>query len=286
MHEMAQNSPAIRDPFAHVVSAANIERFSGFAAHYDAARPAPPVAIAHLLQQLAQTPRPQLVVDLGSGTGLSTVIWAPLADAVIGIEPGADMRRQAQLRSATMPDTTHVTYREAVASATGLPDQCADIVTCSQSFHWMSPLPTLAEVARILRLGGVFAAYDNDWPPVVPWEAEAAYNRCINRALLLGNERRLFGASQAWDKAGHLARIEASGRFRHTREVLMHHQELGNAERLVAIALSQGSVATLLKAGLSEDEIGITDLRAVAQRTLGATPQPWWWSYRVRVGIR
>ena len=40
----------------------------------------------------------------------------------------------------------------------------ADIVTCSQSFHWMEPEPTLAEIARILRPGGVFAAYDYDWP--------------------------------------------------------------------------------------------------------------------------
>ncbi|MBK9231984.1 MAG: class I SAM-dependent methyltransferase [Anaerolineae bacterium] len=277
---------AVQDPFAHATSAANIERFRGFAARYDAARPAPPLAIPHMLMQLAQTSRPRLVVDLGSGTGLSTVIWAPLADAVIGVEPGADMRRQAQVRTAALPDSAHVTYREAVAAATGLPAQCADIVTCSQALHWMTPAPTLAEVGRILRPGGVFAAYDNDWPPVVAWEAEAAYNRCLSRALHLGHARQLFGASRSWDKEGHLARMEASGHFRYCREVLIHHQEMGNAERLVAVALSQGSVATLLKAGLSEDEIGITSLRAVAQRTLGDTPAPWLWSYRVRVGIR
>ena len=40
------------------------------------------------------------MVDLGSGTGLSTTIWAPLADRVVGIEPSADMRRQAAARTA------------------------------------------------------------------------------------------------------------------------------------------------------------------------------------------
>lgn len=32
--------------------------------------------------------------------------------------------------------------------------------TVAQALHWMEPASTLAEVARILRPGGVFAAYD------------------------------------------------------------------------------------------------------------------------------
>ena len=41
----------------------------GFAARYDAYRPAPPTALLELLCQVIQTPAPRLVVDLGSGTG-------------------------------------------------------------------------------------------------------------------------------------------------------------------------------------------------------------------------
>src|SRR6476660_7622425 len=79
---------------AHV--SANVERFMGFADVYDAFRPRPPLALLDILTQLVQAPQPALVVDLGSGTGLSTVIWAERAAAVVGVEPSADMRRQAE----------------------------------------------------------------------------------------------------------------------------------------------------------------------------------------------
>lgn len=51
----------------------------------------------------------------------------------------------------------------------GLPDDSVDIITCSQSFHWMEPQSTLREFARVPRPGGIFVAYDCDWPPVLDW---------------------------------------------------------------------------------------------------------------------
>ena len=102
--------------------------------------------------------RPRLVVDLGSGTGLSTKAWAERADEVVGVEASPEMRVQAE--QATAAD--NVRFVQAYAQATGLPAGGADIVTCSQAFHWMEPEPTLAEAARLLRPGGVFAASDYD----------------------------------------------------------------------------------------------------------------------------
>ncbi len=60
--------------------AANIERFTGFAAQYDEHRPSPPDALSGLLCQQAQSVRPALVVDLGCGTGLSTRYWSGCAE--------------------------------------------------------------------------------------------------------------------------------------------------------------------------------------------------------------
>src|SRR5260221_13268967 len=131
---------------------ANVERFKGFAEQYDDFRPAPPPALVDILTQLARVSHPDYVVDIGSGTGLSTRIWADRAEAVIGIEPGDDMRAKAEERSTGL---RNVRYLEATSTATTLPDGCADIVTVSQALHWMEPTGTFAEVARILRPGGV-----------------------------------------------------------------------------------------------------------------------------------
>jgi SAM-dependent methyltransferase len=265
---------------------ANVERFTGYADCYDAYRPAPPAVLGEILTRLAQVERPRLVVDLGSGTGLSTVYWAERAEAVVGIDPSPDMRRQAEARAAALGTGPSVRFQAGFSTATDLPDRCADIVTCSQSLHWMEPEPTFAEVARILRPGGVFAAYDCDWPPTMRWEAEAAYQETTRRAQAIGEERGFFAGVRRWEKQQHLARLRDSRRFRHVKEILVHSVEAGNAERLVGLCRSQGSIQTLLKQGVTEEEIGLDKLKRVAARTLGDAPTLWYWSYRVRFGLR
>ena len=269
---------------AHV--SANVERFMGFADVYDAYRPRPPLAVLDILTQLAQVPQPALVVDLGSGTGLSTTIWAGRAAAVVGVEPSADMRRQAEARTAALPDAAHVRYQEGYANATGLPDACADIVTCSQSLHWMEPDTTFAEIARILRPGGVFAAYDCDWPPTVGWAIEQAHQTFVAQLRAAEQTHAFSRDVRSWNKQQHLERLRASGQFRLTKEIVLHHVEQGGAERLVGLELSQGGVATLVKNGVSEAEIGITALREAAYAALGDAIVPWYFSYRVRLGVK
>ncbi len=265
--------------------ASDPERYSGLGEMYDANRPRPPAVIPDMLSQLARMRRPRLVVDLGCGTGLSTFIWADRADAVIGIEPNANMRRVAEERRAADANAATVRFQEGLAARTGLPDGCADIVTCSQSFHWMDPEPTLAEVARILRDGGVFAAYDCHSVPTIDREAEEALLafRTREKAVRAAHDLPL---DRRWPKEGHLQHMRDSGRFRYVRESWVHSIEMGNAERLVGYVRSHGSTGALLRQGISEAEIGLDALRATAERTLGNEPRPWFLSYTLRIGIK
>ena len=261
---------------------ANLERFSGFAEEYNAYRPSPPAVLWNVLVELAIAKRTNLVVDIGSGTGLSTRYWADFADRVIGIEPNRDMRT----RAAAETTAGNIEYLDATSYQTTLADGCADIVTCSQSFHWMEPKRTLKEVARILRVGGVFAAYDYDWPPTTGvWMADAAYEECMK--TINAQEERLSSDRRVhkWPKHEHLRQMADSGFFRYTKEVVLHHEEMGDADRFVGLLLSQGSVMTLLKAGRSEVELGIDRFRKVCQETLGTLPRTWHWSSRVRIGV-
>jgi SAM-dependent methyltransferase len=259
-----------------------IDRFSGFAAVYDAARPQPPAVLLELLPQVARQPLPALVVDLGCGTGLSTRLWAATARQVIGIDPTPDMRAEAA-RQTTAPG---VSYRAGFGHATGLPAACADIVTCSQALHWMDPQTTFQEVARILRPGGEDAAYDYDWPPSTPhWAAEAAYAALQQRVAALESEHGAAAGLLRWPKDGHLERMRSSGRFRFTRELLVHHRETGTADRFLRLVLSQGSVATLRKHGAPDTAIGLDSFTASVQAALGAGEAPWFFSYRVRIGV-
>src|SRR5260221_12773883 len=73
----------------------NIERFSGFARDYDHYRPEPPQDLARLLAAYGRFDALSLVIDLGSGTGLSTRYWADKAEQGIGVDPSADIRPAA-----------------------------------------------------------------------------------------------------------------------------------------------------------------------------------------------
>jgi SAM-dependent methyltransferase len=256
-------------------------RFSGFAGEYNQHRPQPPAALAPLLSQLAGTELPMLVVDLGSGTGLSSRYWTGYAQRVVGVEPNADMRAEAQRQT----QAANVEYHAGFAHATGLPDRCAQIVTCMQALHWMDPPATFSEARRILRPGGVFAAIDYDWPPVTrSWRADEAWCSCSERVTRL--EGSLPGSRPPrWDKARHLVRMADSGCFRFTRECVLHHVDEGNGARYLGLLRSQGGVMDLLKAGCTEAELGIDALERIARAELGDELRLWYWSARVRFGV-
>ncbi|HMK11994.1 MAG TPA: class I SAM-dependent methyltransferase, partial [Acidimicrobiales bacterium] len=275
--------------------------------------PTPPDILGEILRTYAATDRPA-VVDLGSGTGLSSRWAARWANTVVGIEPSDDMRRLAESQT----DAPNVRYVDGWAHATGLEAGYADVVIASQSLHWMEPTSTLAEVARLLRVGGVFAAIDCDFPPTVgSAAAEQAWTAC--RARVKAFDDRLASGVRgddlqqplgdvpplppefirdaprgrvrsvgvtSWSKDEHLDRFIASGHFRWCREIESHHVDEGDAERFVALLLSQGDFQTLKKHGVDESLVGVDELRSTTRDAFGAVPRPFWWSYRTRIGVR
>lgn len=260
----------------------NTRRFTGWAALYDQYRAGPPEALAGLLSRYAGIARPALVVDLGSGTGLSTRYWADKAERVVGIEPTPDMRRQAE----TVTVTSNISYQEGYSHATGLPAGCADMVVCMQSLHWMEPAGTFREAARILRPGGVFAACDYEWPPSVgSAKAEAAFERCSALGRRFEKELGFAASLHHWDKTQHLVRMQQSACFVYTREMALAHSDYGNGERFVGLLLSQGYVQQSLRHGVSEDALGIPALREAAAAALGFARRPWQWGACVRLGV-
>jgi SAM-dependent methyltransferase len=251
----------------------------GFADRYERYRPRPPVALLDLLPPLAGVGRPALVADLGSGTGLSTRFWADHAEAVIGVEPNPEMRAAAVAATSA----ANVSYIAAPGHETGLADACADIVTCSQSLQWMEPEPTFAEVARILRPGGVLAAYEYRWGLTTSWRVNEEFDAVFERKEEL---RANLGVDPGPRWPVTRERFVDSCRFRAVEETTLHSVEQVDAERIVGFVLSEGRTTTMLASGITEEQLGIDRLRAVATAELGDEPSPWWLGYRVVLGRR
>ncbi|MDP4099282.1 class I SAM-dependent methyltransferase [Paenibacillus sp. P96] len=264
----------------------NIERFSGFADGYDRSRPQAPSVVPELIIRYLRR-RPALVADVGCGTGLSTLLWRNCAEEVVGIEPNADMLAVAREKLADSKDTYQISFEHGFSNALPCADESVDVVTCSQSFHWMEPASTLEEIRRVLVPGGVFAAYDCDWPLSLEWEAEAAYNRIITKAEDI--VKRLAPEEQQahkWDKNTHLERMTASGVFRFTKEIVFHHYEPCDADRYVRLALSQGGVQTVFKLGSSELDEDLVRFSALVGKAFAGKTLDLMFSYRMRLGIK
>ena len=218
--------------------------------------------------------------DAGDAAGVSTA-----GDANGVSRAGTAAGAADAARAAGGADTglqTEFVVLDATAEHTGLSSGCADVVTASQAMHWFDPDRALPEIARLLRPGGVFAAYDCDWPPCIDWETDAAYTAAAQRIAELEIARGLSPPHAGKD---HLVRLRRSGLFRYATEIAVQSREQGDAERLVAVALSQGGAVALLADGATEDELGLSTLREVAARRL-PRPRTWWWTYRIRLAVR
>ena len=90
----------------------------------------------------------------------------------------------------------------------------------------------------------------------------------------------------SWSKDEHLARFIGSGHFSWCREIESLRVDEGDAERFVAVLLSQGDFQTLKKHGVDEATAGVPEFEAEVRAALGAGTRPFWWSYRTRIGVK
>jgi SAM-dependent methyltransferase len=145
-------------------------RFGGLADVYARHRPGYPEAALDRIVEFAGLSADSLLVDVGSGTGISTRLMARRGVPVVGIEPNDDMRRKADAEPLA-DGVPRPQYRAGRAEATGLPDGCADAVLAAQAFHWFDAEAALHEFHRILRSGGAVALVWNERDESDPFTA-------------------------------------------------------------------------------------------------------------------
>lgn len=92
-------------------------------------------------------------VDVGCGTGMSSIALATIAQWVLALDVSADMLRHAE---------PHPAVRYAIGAAESLPiaSDSVDLVSVSAAMHWFSQSTFLAESHRVLHSGGSLVIYD------------------------------------------------------------------------------------------------------------------------------
>jgi SAM-dependent methyltransferase len=126
------------------------DHFSGHADIYREARPTYP---DELFAWLAlQAPDTGLALDVGCGNGQATVSLAENFTRVIGTDPSANQIAAAEPRA-------NIEYRVEPAEQSTLADASVSLVSVAQALHWFDHARFYAEVRRVLKPGGLFAAW-------------------------------------------------------------------------------------------------------------------------------
>jgi SAM-dependent methyltransferase len=103
----------------------------------------------------------QDIVDMGTGTGTLARGFARRGCAVTGIDLDAEMLVQAGIMAEQEGVT--VDFKQGTAEATRLEDNCCDVVSAGQCWHWFDPNRAIPEILRILRPGGLLLIGHFDW---------------------------------------------------------------------------------------------------------------------------
>jgi len=150
-------------PEVHDVAARG---FTAEAAAYDTARPSYPAdAVSWLTDKLGVAPEVR-VVDLAAGTGKLTALLAGAGAQLIAVEPVAAMGERLRAKLPGVPMLAGVA--EAMPFAGG----SLDAVVVAQAFHWFDPDRALAELSRVIRVGGRLGLIWNARDRSVGWVDE------------------------------------------------------------------------------------------------------------------
>lgn len=137
--------------------------FTANAAGYARGRPDYPAALDGWLRDALGLRAGRTVVDLGAGTGKFLPRLQTTGATLIAVEPVDAMRARL------VADHPSVDARAGTADALPLGDATVDAVVCAQAFHWFANTAALAEIARVLRPGGVLALIWNVRDASVRW---------------------------------------------------------------------------------------------------------------------
>lgn len=113
-----------------------------------------PLVIERIRTFLSLTRPVRRAVDVGCGTGLSTVALKEIAEEIIGVDASSEM-------IALAARDERIEYR--LADALNLPfgENEFDLMTLCSAFHWLDRQKFLREAGRVLRSQGWLIVYDN-----------------------------------------------------------------------------------------------------------------------------
>ena len=134
------------------------QSFDTVAGLYDKYRPEYPQELVDSLITLSGLPEGGRILEVGSGTGKATCMFASRGYAIHCIEPGRNLAEVAAKNLQAYPAVSYeITRFEESQEQPAL----FDLVMSAQAFHWVPKEISYAKAARTLKPGGALALFWN-----------------------------------------------------------------------------------------------------------------------------
>jgi len=192
---------------------------------YEATRPSYPDAALDGVPVASEA----TVLDLAAGTGKLTRVLVRRYAHVIAVEPLDGMRA---ILERVVPGAEALPGR---AESIPLDDASVDAVFAAQAFHWFANDAAVAEIARVLRPGGIFCLVWNSGDDARPNPLPADYLAYLEE---LRAERSTFDASTPFDQ------VIARGPFDEVHTSAVPHDHVLDRAGLIDNARSVSWVAS------------------------------------------
>lgn len=204
---------------------------------YELGRPGWPMQVL----DVAELPADATVLELGAGTGKLTRLLVPRFTRVVAVEPAEAMRR-VLLR--VCPDAE---VHDGSAEEIPLPAASVDAVFAAEAFHRFDAPRAVAEIARVLRPGGVLVLMWNlpagpTEPPITPAE-RLLYERAPGGRAELGYDPLDLNTTRY--ESGEWRLAFADSPFERLHETRLANPQTIDRDGLVAFFASMGWIGDL-----------------------------------------
>lgn len=149
------------------MSLQNTIRFSDRVEDYIKYRPSYPAALMNLLKAKINLNPQAVIADIGSGTGISSILFLKNSNKVFAVEPNKEMREAAEHLLNVYPNFASI---NGTAEQTNLNTKAVDLIFCGQAFHWFDKQKSRQEFNRILKQNGHIVLAWNERSTKTPFQ--------------------------------------------------------------------------------------------------------------------
>jgi SAM-dependent methyltransferase len=137
------------------------QRFDGVADLYDTYRPSYPTELVEDIILLSGIQPEGRILEIGSGTGKATLLFAQRGYTILCLEPGQNLIDIAAKNLVSYPSVSFVKARFEDWEAN---QDKFDLVISAQAYHWVPEKVRYGKTARALKRQGYLAVFWNMYP--------------------------------------------------------------------------------------------------------------------------